>query len=251
VRPQDAKSATNPQFDRRVSPRLSFRTVVIVAAAVILLMLVIPTIGRGVGFDGVEMAIVALFGILVVLVTAGVSVTRRHGIAAGPSMGISKRDYLELHDSATGLYRGVYISALLKREINRVERYGNGLSVMVLRIENFSRVLHSMGAEGGNVLLRGLADLVQALIRGSDIVARQSENEFLLVLTDTDPTGARGLAQRFDEAFRRWVMRNGFSEFDLRLTVGIADYFDSRGEDLVTLARQRMVLAQDVEGKAS
>jgi len=247
-----AKSGDSSQFDRRITPRLSLRTVMAVAAAVILLMLVIPTIGRGVGFEGVEMVVVALFGILVVLFTAGVSLTRRHGVAQGPSLGLSKRDYLELHDPATGLYRGVYISALLKREINRVERHGNGLSVMLLRIENFSRVLHSMGAEGGNAVLRGLADLVQALIRGSDIVARQSENEFLLVLTDTDPAGARGLAQRFDEAFRRWVMRNGFSEFDLRLTVGIADYFGARGgDDLVTVARQNMALAGGVEGKAS
>lgn len=231
--------------------RLSLRSVMLVAAGVILLMLIIPTLGRGLGFDGPEMAIVALLGVVVVLFTAGATITRQHGVARGPSLGLSKRDYLELHDPATGLYRGVYVSGLLQREINRVERYGNGLSVMVLRIDNFARVLHSLGAEGGNVLLRGLADLVQALIRGSDIVARQSESEFLLVLTDTDPAGARGLAQRCDEAFRRWVARNGFTEFDLRLAVGIADYFDSRSEDLVTLARQRLLLGAGLEGKAS
>jgi diguanylate cyclase (GGDEF)-like protein len=230
--------------------RISPRSILAVAAAVLTLLLLMPAINLGLGLEGVEMATVALFGVFVVLVTAGVSIRRRHGIADGASFGLSKRDYLELHDPVTGLYRGVYISALLKREINRVERYGNGLSVLVLRIEDFSQVLISLGAEGGNVLLRGLADLVQALIRGSDLVARQSENEFLLVLTDTDPAGARGLAQRIEEAFRRYVARNGFTEFKLRLTVGVADYQDSRGSDLVILARQRLAQAAALEGSA-
>jgi diguanylate cyclase (GGDEF)-like protein len=85
-------------------------------------------------------------------------------------------------------------------------------------------------------VLRVIAGEAQQSLRTSDFFGRYGGEEFLMILTQTTPEGARVIADRF----RRKLEALGFPDIDpkLRVTtsIGIAEFM--AGEDVVqTLVR--------------
>lgn len=99
-------------------------------------------------------------------------------------------EYLARHDALTGLFNRQYTQKLLEQEIERCERYGTALSVLVLDIDHFKRVNDTHGHACGDVTLQHVAQLVADRIRTNDIVGRWGGEEFLVLLPHTTLDGA-------------------------------------------------------------
>jgi diguanylate cyclase (GGDEF)-like protein len=155
---------------------------------------------------------------------------------------------LALLDPVTEVYSRRYVRVIMKREVSRVQRYGKGLSVMLLDITGFRRVNESLGQTGGDVVLRQIAHMLQTRIRNSDMIVRFGGDEFLLILTDTEPGGVEHLATRLKNALIEWSRSSGLEDFHLRFAVGIAHYApDKRVDEILSLAEQRMLVDRRAE----
>lgn len=100
-------------------------------------------------------------------------------------------------DELTGLYNRKYLHSRLDAEISRAKRYGTSLSCVLIDIDFFKTVNDMYGYDWGDVLLKKVAQMLEALIRKEDILTRYGDEEFILVLPNTSEEQAFIFAERF------------------------------------------------------
>ncbi|MFW5693824.1 MAG: sensor domain-containing diguanylate cyclase [Alkalispirochaeta sp.] len=108
--------------------------------------------------------------------------------------------YLSEIDPLTGIPNRRKISEELERELARAHRHGNALSVLVADIDHFKSINDELGHEMGDTALRGIAETIRATLRPTDRIGRWGGEEFLIVLPETDHSGARTAAERIRRA---------------------------------------------------
>lgn len=100
-------------------------------------------------------------------------------------------------DELTGLYNRKYLHSRLDAEISRAKRYGTSLSCVLIDIDFFKTVNDMYGYDWGDVLLKKIAQMLEALIRKEDILTRYGDEEFILILPNTSEEQAFIFAERF------------------------------------------------------
>lgn len=103
---------------------------------------------------------------------------------------------LIIKDDQTDSYNRRYFDRFLSEEVYRAHRYGTSLSLIFLDMDNLKEVNNRYGHSMGSKALREVARRLVASIRGSDKLFRYGGDEFCVVLPETDPRGARELAER-------------------------------------------------------
>jgi len=195
-----------------------------------------------------------IFGVIALLVLVNFYLAQKNTVLRGLEHELVQQKIeaelnreLALQDPVTEVYNRRYLRVMLSKEISRVKRMGKSLAVMLVDITGFRRVNESLGHTGGDVVLRQIAQLLQAKARNSDLVVRFGGDEFLLILPETDDAGVQVLAGRMKEALADWSRRSGMTEFNLRFAIGSARYTQDRPlDDLLKAAEQR--LQQDRRG---
>jgi diguanylate cyclase (GGDEF)-like protein/PAS domain S-box-containing protein len=106
--------------------------------------------------------------------------------------------YLAYHDELTGLANRPRFMEWLEASIERARGLGRAVGVIFLDLDNFKLVNDSLGHGAGDHLLVQLADRLVTLKRGTDLVARQSGDEFLMLVSD--PAGEPATSPVTEEA---------------------------------------------------
>jgi two-component system cell cycle response regulator len=143
-------------------------------------------------------------------------------------------------DSLTDLYNTAHIVERCDGEVSRAKRYDQSLSCLLIDIDGFKAVNDTYGHPVGNEVLRGLANLLRGSIRGSDSLGRYGGEEFLLVLPQTDRSGAAMLAERLRQTVEGSVFRVGLVSVRITISIGVASFPD---RDVV--GRETLLLAVD------
>ena len=103
---------------------------------------------------------------------------------------------LSITDELTGLFNRRHIMQSIAREVQRAERYGNDLSLIMIDIDHFKQFNDIHGHPAGDQLLRQFSDRLRSTARKTDIVARYGGEEFLILMPNTDIAKAFHLAER-------------------------------------------------------
>jgi diguanylate cyclase (GGDEF)-like protein len=200
-----------------------------------------------------------LFGVIALLVLVNFYLAQRDAVIRGLQHELVQQKIeaelnreLALQDPVTEVYNRRYLRVMLSKEISRVKRLGKSLAVMLVDITGFRRVNESLGHTGGDVVLRQIAQLLQAKLRNSDLVVRFGGDEFLLILPDTDDAGVQILSARMKESLADWSRRSGMTEFNLRFAIGSARYTQDRPlDELLKSAEQRLQHDRRAGGEAA
>ncbi|HWM47849.1 MAG TPA: bifunctional diguanylate cyclase/phosphodiesterase [Xanthobacteraceae bacterium] len=89
--------------------------------------------------------------------------------------------YLARHDALTGLANRAHATELLERELAVLPATGTGLAVHFLNLDHFKQINDTLGNEGGDFLLKTVAERMQAVSRAGDVVAHLGGDEFLAI----------------------------------------------------------------------
>lgn len=103
--------------------------------------------------------------------------------------------YLADHDSLTGLLDRRRFRAELDQYVSFSARYGGQGAVMVVDIDGLKAVNDAYGHQAGDTLIRQVAGIMRERVRGTDIVARLSGDEFAVLMPQTDVAGALQLGE--------------------------------------------------------
>ena len=103
---------------------------------------------------------------------------------------------LSIHDPLTGLLNRKEFQRLLELEITRSQRHGRTMAVLMIDIDYFKVINDRYGHPAGDTVLRSVADRILSALRPNDLVARYGGEEFIVMLPETDETGATAIAER-------------------------------------------------------
>jgi len=138
---------------------------------------------------------------------------------------------LSRFDPLTGLYNRNFFFSVMDREIRRAVRMGRGFSLLMLDLDDLKPVNDTFGHQYGDRLLRAVTDVVQRGIRGTDIAARYGGDEFVVMLPDTDPSGAFVVAEKLRSDIANLALRADERTVRTSVSIGLVAY----GEDGTTI----------------
>jgi diguanylate cyclase (GGDEF)-like protein len=134
----------------------------------------------------------------------------------------------ESHDQATvdrltGVpNRGSLLSALFA-EVERAVRYERPLSVAFVDIDHFKAVNDTYGHASGDIVLRGVAQTIEANLRASDMIGRYGGEEFMLILTETDVEEGAVLTEKLRTLVQKQRFQvEGNPDLSVTISIGIA-----------------------------
>lgn len=156
---------------------------------------------------------------------------------------LERIEQIAVRDELTGIYNRRYLVEALERERSRAERIAEPFSVCLVDVDHFKSINDRFGHAAGDAVLRRLAQLVPAELRGVDLFGRLGGEEFLVIVPGTGREGAAACAERV----RRRVAASVFPEVAdggrLTASIGVATYAAPEPAD-ATLARADAALYQ-------
>ena len=156
------------------------------------------------------------FVIVVLLMRWLPSAVRERRQSASLSAGLQ---LLATTDGLTSVFNRRHFQTLASAEWLRFKRYGRPLSLLSLDVDNFKTINDRFGHDGGDLVLKAIANDCSSVRRGTDVVARVGGEEFALLLPETNEAAATIVAERL----RRLI--EGHSEIlsgkDMRISVSI------------------------------
>ncbi|MGB3810328.1 MAG: EAL domain-containing protein [Parvibaculum sp.] len=104
-------------------------------------------------------------------------------------------------DGLTGLGNRSFFKSQLIYEIERAERSGHMIGVLVLNLDSFKDINDTLGHDAGDLLLQRIADILSGCQRKGDTIARFAADEFGIILSNISSTEeAADLASRLIRA---------------------------------------------------
>jgi diguanylate cyclase (GGDEF)-like protein len=138
-------------------------------------------------------------------------------------------DALELRkvaacDSLTGCLTRLAFAAATAAELGRAQRADHAISCIVLDVDHFKSVNDTYGHAAGDHVLRTIAAVCRKEMRSHDTLCRFGGEEFVLMLPETDETGAFVLAERIRAAVCACEMRYANCTLHVTLSGGVGSW---------------------------
>jgi two-component system, chemotaxis family, sensor kinase Cph1 len=128
--------------------------------------------------------------------------------------------HLGMHDALTGLPNRRLFTERLQRALLSHTPLG-GVAVVFVDIDSFKAINDSLGHAGGDAVLLQVAERISSATRATDTLARFGGDEFVLLIENTGPDGARKAADRVLAALHG-PLRVGDQELDVTASIGVA-----------------------------
>ena len=152
-------------------------------------------------------------------------------------------------DALTGLPNRARFREAVADAIERATHAGTGVAVVLLDLDRFKHVNDVLGYRFGDLLLCRVAErLTQQVLRGGDLVARLSGDEFAVLLQESDATLAQAVAQRIAAAFAQPLVLEEH-KVDLGAGIGMA-CFPAHAGDADTLLNRAEVAMYSAKQRA-
>lgn len=134
---------------------------------------------------------------------------------------LSRLEMLTVTDELTGLMnrRGLKEKAYFK--MRSAKRFGTPLACIAIDIDYFKKINDTYGHDAGDAMLCHVSNLMSAMMRATDIVARQGGEEFVLILEQTDTQGAWQVAEKLREKIAETPLQYQHLTIPLTISLGI------------------------------
>ena len=142
-------------------------------------------------------------------------------------------------DSLTGVNNRAFFDSQFPIELERAKRQQSPLTLVLADLDRFKRVNDNYGHQAGDLMLRQVAQRLQAELRRIDHVCRIGGEEFALILPHTSETAAREVMSRLlaQEISVRMAVADGHRDVAVTVSYGAVTY-PHAGADAFELYRK-------------
>ena len=224
-----------------VSPRITFAL-----AAVASLGYIFATAVPGSG--PVAPVTVAKVGInltaLVLLAYVATVIAREQRVARDAAVKLSTVDPL------TSLFNRTFFFAAVDREIARSLRSTRGFCLLMMDVDELKLINDRYGHYFGDQVIRGVGEVIQSGVRKIDTAARYGGDEFVVLLPETDPTGAWVLAEKVRIGVTELEIAVAGAQIPVSISVGVVNFpDDGQTSDALMISADQAMYASKRAGK--
>ncbi|MPZ23184.1 MAG: diguanylate cyclase [Dehalococcoidia bacterium] len=193
------------------------------------------------GIGNLELAL----GVMLVAALTALVLDRRRAHLQDVFLATDRRiNGTAMRDNETGLFNRQYFYDRLKKELVEASHVGQTVSVAVLSIGNLETLRQLRGAFHAEQASRAVSRVLRDHLRVTDVPAHLSDNQFAIMLADTNRASAETAFSRLDAVVESMVFKAVPGEVDLYLRGGIAECaWGQSGEDLVRAATLALISA--------
>jgi diguanylate cyclase (GGDEF)-like protein len=137
-------------------------------------------------------------------------------------------------DGLTGLLNKRAMLDAATQKVQAAARFSRKLSVVIADIDLFKKVNDTYGHDVGDLVIKGLGEVLLRQKRATDLVARFGGEEFVVLCEQTDEAGAMLLAERIREDLERTTFHVPAGAVKVTCSLGAAT-FPEAGRDWESL----------------
>jgi diguanylate cyclase (GGDEF)-like protein len=152
---------------------------------------------------------------------------------------------LTIKDELTEVYNYRFLKTALQREVRRAGRFHHHLSLVMIDADGLEPYTQDNGDLRGSLLLKELTSVLAQQVRSFDVMGRYGDDEFMLILPETNLEGAVEVAERM----RAVVEQFEFSHAPpgaITVSMGVASFpaVGAKPDDLVAAASRALEQAR-------
>ena len=152
-------------------------------------------------------------------------------------------------DDETGLPNSKALFQSLEPQVSRSRRYNNPLSIIIMRLTSFDALKNNYPDDYGKVLL-AISQMLNDQMRWADIIGRQNDTDFLLVLPETPVKAATDIADKIRERIEElFVPEVEIDTKDITVDFGVAKW--KKGDDVGLLMMRARETLKDRSSDAA
>ena len=153
---------------------------------------------------------------------------------------------LAITDELTRVFNRRHFMKLVEQELEYAKRYHRTLSIIIFDIDNFKEINDNYGHLCGDAVLQELILACRVILRQRDTLARFGGEEFVLLLPETDETGAQQVASRLRQLVAEHVIEYNGALIQVTISIGITtcDSTIDTLDDLLNRADQALYRAK-------
>ncbi|MEK3725126.1 diguanylate cyclase [Paenibacillus sp. FSL H8-0034] len=134
-------------------------------------------------------------------------------------------EQMAFRDPLTGVYNRRYFDHQVKVELQRIERYPSPMSLVFIDIDRFKSINDTYGHHIGDLVLQGLAHLLQNHLRATDVLARFGGEEFVIIFPGmSGPQTLKVVESILEHARCGPVAQNEGQAFHITFSAGICEW---------------------------
>lgn len=107
-------------------------------------------------------------------------------------------------DGLTGIFNRRFFELRVGEEIERAKRFGAGMAMIMVDIDQFKRLNDEFGHLLGDEVLRQVASIFSQNLRKIDVVCRCGGEEFVILLSQTNAEHALRVAEKLRRIVESW-----------------------------------------------
>ncbi|MFH1093437.1 MAG: diguanylate cyclase [Candidatus Omnitrophota bacterium] len=128
------------------------------------------------------------------------------------------------YDTMTNVYSPQYLEHRINEECIRSSRYKRDFSCMLMGVDNFKVINNTLGVITGDRMLKKIAELLVKNIRSADEVCRYKDDEFGVLMPETNLRSAFALAERIRDFMSSSDELRAESSLKLTVSCGVSQY---------------------------
>lgn len=158
-----------------------------------------------------------------------------------------------LRDSLTGLPNCILLFEHLDLLEKNSQRSGVSFAILFISINNFKKINNLLGRNGGDSILIKTAEKLTYCIRGEDIIARYSSNEFIVIISEVKETREVAIIcgriiLEFNSTVSITDTKDEVNQINIALNIGVAVY-PNDGSTKEKLIRNSEIAMEDAKKK--
>ena len=147
-----------------------------------------------------------------------------------------------LYDPLTRIYNRRFLEEVLVREISRCCRAAEPIAVIFADLDRFKRINDLYGHQGGDYVLRSVAEILKSQLRESDVLARYGGDEFVVLVNERTESGLKTIGENLRTAVESAKIVHEGERIPMTISVGAAIALPGRNE---TGVQERLMAAAD------